>query len=69
LTKIIEKHGRQTVNLKYLSIFSQINLPAASGRGILTGLIFHSPQVAGNLPIEIKIGMPGEFRIISPQSK
>jgi len=31
-----------------------MNLPTASGRGILTELIFHSPQVAGNLPIEIK---------------
>ncbi len=32
-----------------------MNLPAASGRGILTELIFYSPQVAGNLPIEIKV--------------
>ena len=41
-----------------------MNLPAASGRGILTELIFHSPQVAGNLPIEIKI-VPNQFRSVS----
>ncbi len=47
------------VDIGYLQAWTPeagvMNLPAASGRGILTELIFHSPQVAGNLPIEIKL--------------
>jgi len=63
----LEKKARGRTPFEAVEKWYEMNPPAVSGRGILTELIFHSPQVAGNLPIEIKTGFfyqhPLQFKV------